>query len=297
MPSQAAIDIGTHSALLLIAEVEQDRVFPVLEEASTTYLGEGLQQTGRISEEAMARLMTVLSHYSAILSEYSLDRVLCFGTAVFRRATNAAECQQQIEQRFGWPLRVLTGEEEALYGFQGVMQAVATPTTGAVAIDIGGGSTEVIIGNADQIEQSWSFPTGAVLLKEQFNVDENLTTDEAQQIDAALMQPFQAISADARPVFVTGGTATTLAALLLELHTYDIYKIDGCSFSREQLDIMYDELNRLSLSQRADLPGMEPGRAGVILPAMRILFALMDRLQANQITVTVRGARYGILGS
>ncbi|HEY9763995.1 MAG TPA: hypothetical protein V6D07_15800, partial [Trichocoleus sp.] len=124
-----------------------------------------------------------------------------------------------------------------------------------------------------------------------------LSVSEEQAVDTYLDARFQEIELFAVPqkTLVTGGTATTLAALMLDLTSYDIRKIDGCAIAHSQIESLYEELNRLTLAQRADLPGMEAGRAAVILPAIRILLRLLARLQAHEITVTVRGARYGIL--
>ncbi|HEY9879164.1 MAG TPA: hypothetical protein V6D29_11955 [Leptolyngbyaceae cyanobacterium] len=299
MPLLAVIDIGTHSALLLIADVNS-QVMPVLDEARTTHLGVGLKETGQISSEAQARLITVLASYAAILSEYEIDDVICYATAAFRYAQNATACQHQIKAALGWSVRVLSGQEEAAYTFQGALQGISAGQGSlqqAVVIDIGGGSTEVICGTHSAVDRWWSLPVGAVLLKEQFSLEDCLSVSEEQAVDTYLDAQFQEIELFAVPqkILVTGGTATTLAALMLDLTSYDIRKIDGCAIAHSQIESLYEELNRLTLAQRADLPGMEAGRAAVILPAIRILLRLLARLQASGITVTVRGARYGIL--
>lgn len=312
MPRLAVIDIGTHSALLLIANVINGQVTPLLDEARTTHLGAGLKLSGKIEPTAQARLMTVLVAYEAILSEYEVDQVICYGTAAFRYADNAAACQQQIQQAFGWPVRILSGQEEAAFTFRGALQTLRTltPKTGepsspvgqntdqtTLAIDIGGGSTEVIWGSSNSLKYSCSLSVGAVLLQEQFSLGDQLAAAQEQAIDAFLDLQFQAIELPDSPglALVTGGTATTLAALLLELTVYDLERIDGVAIACPQIEMLYTELNQLSLAQRADLPGMEAGRATVILPALRLLLRLMVRLRCRQITVTVRGARYGIL--
>ncbi|HEY9880429.1 MAG TPA: hypothetical protein V6D29_18370 [Leptolyngbyaceae cyanobacterium] len=300
MPLLAVIDIGTHSALLLIADVNE-QVTPMLDEARTTYLGAGLKETGQISPEALARLMTVLSSYAAILSEYEINDVICYATAAFRYAQNAEACQQQIKTVLGWSVRILSSQEEAVYTLQGALQGIASQDGPheAVAIDIGGGSTEVIWGSDSSVNRWWSVPVGAVLLKDQFSLEDCLSSLEEQTVDAYLDKQFQEINLAPAPekILVTGGTATTLAALLLDLTSYDINRIDGYAIARSQIESLYEELNRLTLAQRADLPSMEAGRAAVILPAIRILLRLLAQLEADQITVTVRGARYGILGS
>jgi exopolyphosphatase/guanosine-5'-triphosphate,3'-diphosphate pyrophosphatase len=303
----AAIDIGTHSALLLIGTLRGNRIEPEVDLARTTKLGEDLPQSKYISPAAMDRLIAVLRTYQAILSEYAVQQITVFGTAAFRLAENATECREEIARQFGWSLRVLSGDEEARYTFQGISQLLPPLTsrsqntadsTGTVlAIDIGGGSTEVILGNVGQIHHQWSIPIGAVLLKQQFGPAEHLSATVLSRMEQFLMNHFAPIRINSPPrqVFITGGTATTLAALMQELEVYDFRRIDGYRCSLDKIDALQQELNCLTTAQRTDLPGMEPGRADVIVPAMVILSTLLHQCQCHDIVFTIRGARYGIL--
>lgn len=306
MTYAAAIDIGTHSALLLIAQCKGNQIQPVIDLARTTKLGEALTTTKHISPGALERLMSVLSAYQAMLSEYPLQRPVVFGTAAFRLAVNREECRAAIAHRFGWSLRILSGEEEADYTFRGISQlfpqtywATTSPAAhpSLVAIDIGGGSTEVITGTPGRIQQQWSIPVGAVLLKQQFHQADPLTPLDVKRMRQFLANHFALLQVPQQPqqVLVTGGTATTLAALLQDMTEYDFRRIDRYRCSLDSVEMLFEELNRLSLSQRADLPGMEAGRADVILPALVILTTLLHQVQAHTITITIRGARYGIL--
>ena len=304
MTYAAAIDIGTHSALLLIAQCRGDQIEPHVDLARTTKLGESLTSTKAISPEAMERLLVVLKTYQAILSEYSIQRLEVFGTAAFRLAENAEACRQTIAATLGWSLRILSGEEEAAYIFRGVSQLFSGTTSlfgslapAVVAVDIGGGSTEVISGLPGQIYRQWSIPVGAVLLRQQFQPGDCLTALDIQQMGQFLANHFAPVQISGAPsqVFVTGGTATTVAALLQGLKEYDFRHIDGYQCTADDLDMLFRELNALTTPQRADLPGMEPGRADVIVPALVILRTLVSHLNTPAITVTNRGARYGLL--
>ncbi len=306
MTYAAAIDIGTHSALLLIAQCQETQVQPEIDLARTTRLGESLTSTQQISAAALERLMEVLKTYQAILSEYPIQDLKVFGTAALRLAENADACCQAIRETFGWSLQILSGEEEADYTFRGISQLLPPPISVAprpesqpqlLAIDIGGGSTEIITGIPGQIDKWWSIPVGAVLLKQQFGHGDGLAALDLQRMEQFLSNYFASIEVAIPPglVIVTGGTATTLAALLQELEGYDFRRIDGYCCGLDDITTLFQELNRMSISQRADLPGMEPGRADVILPALVILRTLLLSMQAQSITVTIRGARYGIL--
>ena len=180
---------------------------------------------------------------------------------------------------------------------QGGTVALPRANSHVLAIDIGGGSTEVISGLPSQIQQQWSIPVGAVLLKQQFNLGDRLTPSTIEQIEQFLTNHFALMKAVSPPeqVLVTGGTATTLAALLQEMTEYDFRRIDGYTCSLESIEMLFHELNQLTNHQRADLPGMEAGREDVILPALVILRTLLILIQAKSIVITIRGVRYGIL--
>jgi exopolyphosphatase/guanosine-5'-triphosphate,3'-diphosphate pyrophosphatase len=307
MTYAAAIDIGTHSALLLIAECRGNQVQPLVDLARTTRLGEDLTQTKRVSPAALDRLITVLQTYQAILSEYPIQHLTVFGTAAFRLAENVVACRQVIVAQLGWSLRVLTGEEEARYTFLGISQLLTSqpladksaPGTESLvlAIDIGGGSTEVIIGSSGHIHRQWSIPVGALLLKQQFGQADHLSESVLTKMGQFLTNHFAPVRDIPIPkqVFITGGTATTLAALLQELAVYDFRRIDGFCCTLDRIDALLQELNILTTDQRADLPGMEPGRADVIVPALVILSTLLHQCQCQTVVITIRGARYGIL--
>jgi exopolyphosphatase/guanosine-5'-triphosphate,3'-diphosphate pyrophosphatase len=304
MTYAAAIDIGTHSALLLVAKRRGSQIYPQIDLARTTKLGADLARTKQLNSAAIDRLMEVLAAYQAILGEYPIEHLTVFGTAAFRLAENAEDCRHIVAERFGWSLRILSGEEEAGYTFRGVTQLLAqgettspSPNSPVLAIDIGGGSTEVISGLPGQIQQQWSIPVGAVLLKQQFNLGDRLTPFSLKQIELFLNNHFAPVKGVSPPnrVVVTGGTATTVAALLQEMTEYDFRHIDGYTCSLESIEMLFQELNRLTNTQRADLPGMEAGREDVILPALVILRTLLKAIQAQTLVTTTRGARYGIL--
>ncbi len=298
----AAIDIGTNSILLLIARKQGTGLEAITDLARTARLGEDLAQTGVLKDEAMERAIAILQDYASILATHNVTEITCFGTAALRRAGNAREFCDRVQQTFGWPIRVLSGQEEALYTFKGVMSsAQANPASpqvddSAIAIDIGGGSTEVIAGSADTITFEQSIPVGAVVLKDQFAIPGQIDAALQQAIATHLQSQFADVPQGTNTtVLVTGGTATTLAALELKLTTYDVKRIDGHPLTQNCIEAVFRQLNGMTKKERTKIPGMEAGRADIILPALLILRFLCDRLKTQTMTVTVRGARYGIL--
>ncbi len=298
---RAVIDIGTNSVLLLIAEQNADGTVQALtDQARTARLGESLATTGLLSNTAMARTLSILRDYAQAIEGADVSDVTCFGTAALRRAQNAQTFIQQVQQQLGWSVRVLSGEEEARYAFAGAMSAAATNS--AVVIDIGGGSTEVVYGSRSQgVTSEQSFPMGAVTLKDQLSLASQISEGERDRAQTHLQAIFKALHlANNATLLFTGGTATTLPALEKQLTTYKIAKIEGTQLTSTKIQSLYDRLNGMALEQRSQLPGMEPGRADIILPALLILQAILSQLwpensPPSSLTCTVRGARYGIL--
>lgn len=293
----AAIDIGTHSALLLVVEVHGERLCPVIDQATTTKLGASVDPTVGISPAALARLLDVLTDYRAMLAAYPGVVPQVVGTAVFRRARNAPQIQQAIQQQLGWALRILSPEEEAALSFRAIAQlGQPRPDQGLVAIDLGGGSTEVVMSQGGQ-RHTWSLPLGAVVLQERCAEADQLSVVAQGTLDAYLDQQVASIPPPSGPVYLvlTGGTATTLASLMLGLSRYDPQQVEQVPCTAGQVESLFWELNQLSLLQRQDLVGMEPGRADVILPALRWVLALLRHFACPQLVLTGRGLRYGLL--
>jgi len=293
----AAIDIGTHSALLLVAEVHGERLRPIVDQATTTKLGASFDPAVGIGSDALARLLDALVSYRATLAAYPDVVPQVVGTAVFRRARNAPQIQQVIQQQLGWPLRILSPAEEADLSFRAIAQLVQPQADQPlVAIDLGGGSTEVVIAQGGQ-RQDWSLPLGAVGLQERFATADQLSVVDQGTLDDYLNQQVATIPAPTGPaqVVLTGGTATTLASLMLDLSSYDPLQVEQVLCPAEQVESLFRELNQLSLSQRQDLIAMEPGRADVILPALRWVMALLRHFDCPQLVLTGRGLRYGLL--
>ena len=297
-----AIDIGTNSILLLVAQ-KSDGSHPllttVLDQAQTVRLGENLLSTGRLSEQAMERTLNGLKTYLNTVKPLAPQRIICFGTEALRRAQNADAFCQHVHHKLGIKLQILSPAAEADYTFRGAISSLPSsmPFTQVLVIDIGGGSTEIVYGTKSTLEYQQSFPIGAVIAKEKFQLTEYILTTEAQALQTytkVLCQPTPTLSQDAI-ILLTGGTATTLAGLDQQLIKYEIDAIDGYCMERSTIQTLYNQLNNMSLEQRTALPGMESGRADIILPALLILLTLLDVLNIHTVQISVRGARYGIL--
>jgi exopolyphosphatase/guanosine-5'-triphosphate,3'-diphosphate pyrophosphatase len=292
----AAIDIGTNSVLLLIAEFQDNKLVALQDRARIARLGANVKSTGLLSEAAIAKTLNVLAEYAEVICFEQIEAVFCFSTAVLRDANNADLFQNQVKQKFGWDVEILSGEQEAQLTLVGAMDLAPEYIDSIGAIDIGGGSVEVICGNDSDVFYRESFPIGAVSLKEAFNISDGISSELRQEMETYIMNAIEGIPSDRIPknVWVTGGTATTLAALDLS-EAYDFRKVDGHGFTYQRLEGIYAELNRKTIAERENLAGMEPGRADIIVPALLLLLTLMKQMKLAQIRITVRGVRYGIL--
>lgn len=322
MDSNIIIDIGTNSILLLIASkatstdtpisnlssplgLQQPSLIPLIDQAKTVRLGENLMATGLLSTPAIERTVAGLRTYLKIVEPYSPLQIFCFGTEALRRAKNTDVFRQRLKQELGLNLYILSPSEEAQYTFQGALSSLRTLNSlknttqdiNSLVIDIGGGSTEIVYGNSKTINYQKSFPVGAVVAKEVFQLNSNITSTELATLKRyiqELIHPLPQIALGSN-VLLTGGTATTLAALAQKLTAYNLKAIDGYRIQYSTIQAQYNQLNQLSLKERSTLPGMEPGRADIILPAIAILLTLLNSLNINTAQISVRGARYGLL--
>ena len=295
----AAIDIGSNSVLLLIARPVEGRLEPVLERFAVTRLSEGVASAGLISRQAVRRTEQVLARYAGLIKQCRVARVHCFGTQVFRQAANSRQVVESWQHRFGWSIKILSGEEEARLTYLGARGSLSPNQRQrpVAVVDIGGASSEVAIGRDLQPSLLHSLPLGGVVLKERFQCGEHLDPDLQQQLREAIGRQLRALPSAESPevLLAVGGTATTLAAVALQLNTYRFDVVDGYTFSSRALQALFEQLNALSLKERVALPGMEPGRADIILPATLILLELMRHFHLSQVTVSARGVRFGIL--
>lgn len=311
MSRRAAVDIGTNSVRLLVAEVADagsvpapggsqvsllsnpqctDRnVFlePVLRRLTITRLGEGLDAGGLIKPAAAARTAAVIEEFAALAASQGAPFPLVVGTYALRVARNPEE----LLTRLHFPVRVLSGEEEARLGYQGTLAGLDSLPAGRVlVIDIGGGSVELTWGTRGQIEGTLSLPLGAVVLTEQYLSHDPPSEDEIAALRAALgriLDPrLPAVARRNAQVLGVGGTITTMAALAQRLDPYDPDRVHGFRLTLRTVEEITDKLLRLPVADRRRLPGLQPERADIISAGALVLQHLLAELGCEQITVS-----------
>ncbi|MBD0338054.1 MAG: hypothetical protein ICV67_02040 [Thermoleophilia bacterium] len=256
----AALDLGTNTTRLLVADVEDGSVREVERRTEITRLGEGVDERRRLLPLPIARVRKVLSDYRRALEEHGAERALLVATSAVRDAENGEAFLGEIEWSYGFATRLLSGGEEAALVRRGVATG-AEVDAGTLIVDLGGGSTELILG-----DRHLSLDLGSVRLTERFG--EDVEAIRAHVREAAL--PLET----AKAVGVAG-TVTTIAALDLGLTEYDPQRVHGHAILRDAVERELARLAGLSLEERRRLPGLEPKRAPVIVAGAAILAELL----------------------
>jgi exopolyphosphatase/guanosine-5'-triphosphate,3'-diphosphate pyrophosphatase len=298
MSRVGAVDIGTNTVLLLVAEGPQHSPVAVVERATITRLGQGVDKTRRLSADGIARTVACLGAYSNLLREHGANRVLAVCTSAARDAENGTEFLERAEEALGATPRIVDGDEEARLVFEGALTGLSLD--GSVTVfDIGGGSTEVIRGTCSNertvLERSVSMNIGSVRLTERHVRGDPPSAPElaaiTHDIEANLSQ---SLLDEPGALVGVAGTMTTLAAIDKSLATYDPAIVHGALLERSAIERMLDRLSLMPLDQRRRVPGLEPGRADVIVAGALIALRLMWRARADQVVVSDRGVRWGL---
>ncbi len=291
----AAVDVGTNTVLLLVAERgPSGSLVPLLERATITRLGQGVDRTRKLAPEAVERTCACLEEYAGAIRELGVERIAIAGTSAMRDAGGGEELRDWIRRAFGVEARTLSGQEEARLTFHGALSGLGVETRAGVGVfDIGGGSTEVVLGDVEdglpRLAFASSFDVGSVRLTERHG--ENRVELERAAREAFANVP--ALPSDRPPVGVAG-TMTTLAAVSLGLQPYDGARVHGHVLKRTALAQVLARLASVDLDARRQLPGMEPKRADVIIAGGCLALALLDHWGAPEVTVSDRGVRWGL---
>ena len=300
----AAIDIGTNSVLLVIAAAEAAGPRPVLERATITRLGEGVDRTRQLAPAAVERNLACLRAYAQDLRAHGSPRLDVVGTSALRDAAGAQAFLDEAERILGVRPRVIAGDEEARLTFRGALSGLALSGR-LLVFDVGGGSTELIVGDAagDTAPQSRvSLDIGSVRLFERHVQHDPPLPSELASIEADIERQLASAAPLSRldahePLTLVGvaGTVTTLKALDLGLPAYDSARVHGAVLTLSAVEQMCAKLTSLSLAERQQLPGLQPKRADVIVAGALIVRDLLRRAGAREMVVSDRGVRFGLL--
>jgi exopolyphosphatase/guanosine-5'-triphosphate,3'-diphosphate pyrophosphatase len=306
----ASVDVGTNSTRMLLAEVGvggekgKPRLLTLERRMVITRLGEGVDASGRLGREGLARTRRALQSYSRVIESGGPVRALSVvGTSAARDAANAGEFTAMVRETLEAEPRVLSGDEEALLSFTGATYDLpdARAEGGAVlVIDIGGGSTELVLGQGDRVSFRRSVDVGCVRMSERHLAGDPPLPSEISamrgEIAGRLRPVLRELSGEA-PGLVVGlaGTVTTLAGMRLGLREYDGEAIHGSRLGVEEVRGMFGEMARRGLEERKAYMGLEPGRADIILGGAAVLLELMEGLGVQELLVSEKDILDGLV--
>ena len=294
----AAIDCGTNTIKLMVADLPDGRVLE--REVRMVRLGQGVDRTGRLADEALARTFAAVDEYAARIRRHPVERIRFCATSATRDAGNGAVFAAGVRERLGIDLEVVAGHEEARLSFDGAVRNLReTPSAPVLVVDIGGGSTELILGETIPSTEH-SMDIGSVRMHERHLHSDPPTAAEVEaataDIDAHL---------DAQPVPVeraatvvgVAGTITTVAAMVLDLATYDREAIDQSVLPTTRVHDVTARLLAMTVEERRALPFMHPGRADVIGAGALVLDRVLHRTRVDAVLASESDILDGIAWS
>lgn len=281
----AAIDMGTNSCRLLIAQYIDGKLETAYRHTRSNRLGEGLSLTGKINEVAMQRTVHCLEEYKMIMAEKGVDVFHAIATSAVRQADNQEEFIQFLMAKCAITPEVISGQREAELSYAGVISDW-NENNNPLVVDLGGGSTE-IIWNAEKIF-STSLPIGAVRATEAL-----MSAGDIAEIISVLGGYKEQLAK--YPLVLVGGTVTSLAAVKLALEVYDSAKVHGQKLTRSEIADIYNLLATVPLRLRQRLPGLQPERADIIVKGTMIVLLIMDFLGKEEITVSENDILAGVI--
>ncbi len=296
----AAIDIGSNSLRLIVAEALRDGLYRVLdEEKETTRLAGKLSSTGKLDPEAVDRALTALKRMKQIADGYQVNELRCIATCAVREADDGEEFRRRVKQEIGLDVEIISGEQEAHLAFCSVSRAFPLEGKETAVADIGGGSTEIILASGNIVEAVCTTPLGAVRLTEMFadaqgQFDGNyekmvawIDRELKRRTKQAILQPHILIG--------SGGTFTALADMIAAGRGQAGSPRRGFELTRAEVSHMADRLRKMSPKARRNVPGLSPDRADIITAGVAIVDRVMQHFRVNRVQIHDRGVRDGLL--
>lgn len=283
----ASIDIGTNSCRLLVLEGVTIADLKVVEQRiSATRIGEGLASSGLLGVDGMERTIEALRSFVAVANQYSADRMFVMATAAVRLASNQKEFLAMVKQKLGLEVEVLSGEREAYLSYLGVSLGLQNTTEEPLVLDLGGGSTEFIWRKHKESVELVSIPIGAVVATELSMGDEEIAKELA-----TILATLKDKSIDC---FIgVGGTATTLAAIDMQMEQYDWRKVHGHKLTYERILEIFNYLEQLDIEQRKKVKGLQPNRADIILAGVTVIIVIMRFLGIKELFISDKDLLHG----
>ena len=303
-PRLAAIDIGTNSVRLVVAEVSGDGSFRILdEEKVVSRIGRGLAESGELDPRAMEDATVAVAHLRTIAEGYNVDVIRAAATCAVREATNGDVFVERVLASSGTPIDVIPAEEEGRLAFLSVSRTFDLRGQNVLVADIGGGSTEVILSRGNLVERLYTLQLGAVRLSEQFGLGDRIEPEQykkmRQHIRRTLKDRVGKPPIAPHVLIGTGGTFTNLGSMSIHRDTGGEevlpFAVRGHELQRFEVRHILDRLRKLTIRERTRTPGLNPDRADIIVAGLAIIDCLLKHFHVNLVRVSDKGVRAGML--
>lgn len=296
----AAVDVGSNSIRLVVAEVLASGGYRVLdEERENTRLATALTKTGRLDPNAADATVNVLRNFLSIATGYGTSQVRAIGTSALRDAEDGPEFCDRVRKELKLSIEVISANEEARLAFLSVARAFDISGREVAVADIGGGSTEIVLASSGLVDQVYETALGAVAVAEKCGVmgrsSERRMARLRHFVDRALKKEFKRPPFIPDMLFGTGGTFTALASIIMAGQGQAGQPMWGFRVTHAQIRHLVTDLSQMSLERRCKVPGLTPQRADIIVAGLAIVEGLMRRLRVNVVQVHTRGVRDGLL--
>jgi exopolyphosphatase/guanosine-5'-triphosphate,3'-diphosphate pyrophosphatase len=298
---KAAIDIGSNTVLLLVAELSDGRLQVIREEQYAPRLGRGVDVEKNLHPDSMRRVIKLLGKYHSILEDeyHSVNEVSIVATSAVRDANNRQQFSDDIKQATGYTVKILSGEQEAEYTFTGAQSVLAPKNGNRTVIDIGGGSTEIAVGEGRQMTDRHSFNIGSVRFTERYLKESPPTAEQIKSCSHAIDKALAGRSftlPDNTEIIGVAGTVTSLAAIKSGHQAYQPKELNGLVLKRDEISSMVGEFSKLTAGELLERhPAILAGRADVILGGMLILEGFMNAYDIENLAVSTGGIRHGAI--
>ncbi|MFQ5916495.1 MAG: Ppx/GppA family phosphatase [Candidatus Binatia bacterium] len=298
----ATIDIGTNTVILLVAELNGKIGLRFIEDrAEITRLGEGVDSTGVLGEGGQNRTLNTLRDYCARCRSLNVKEIRVAGTSALRDAANAGNFKGRLKRELNLDLHVLSPQEEAWYSYLAVQRGLPLGAKELLVVDVGGGSTEFIWGKEGELHRWASFQMGTVRLTERFLLSDPVREEECTQLASAVDDELGGVLADWKTETVfdamvgIAGTFTSLSAVKKSLVRYLPDEVHGSFLDREEIQRQIRLFKGKTITERREIPGLEPKRADVILAGSLLVDRIMGHFHLDRVVVSDQGIRHGLL--
>jgi len=290
----AAIDCGSNSTRLLIADVQEGKLQNLYKQHVVTRLSDNVDTTNVISADSKKRFIKVLRKYIKKIEEYDIQEVFCIGTAVFRNSKNSNEVIEEVKKRLNLEIRMISGEEEGILTGLGV-QSSFEKLENYLIVDIGGQSTELIF-DIDKKLNIKSENIGVVSLSENYLHDNPVKENEERRAIEYFNQIFDDVEFDERELIGVSGTFTSLGSIYLNQRNYDENEIDKITITQNSVDNIYRKLKSLSVPQiMSNYPNLDPKRAVTITSGIFLVTNLLKKYKIKQLKVSKSDILEGLI--